>query len=95
MMLLEVRREVIPIGISGQWEQRPYSQIVWKHDGGDAQAFPIKVPHDFMLGVLAPYIDGAKVSLPIFDAALEMVGCTRREIERALAAVDEPAGQHR
>jgi hypothetical protein len=34
-----------------------------------------------------PPIDGTKVSIPIFDAALDIVGCSRREIEQALAAV--------
>jgi hypothetical protein len=84
-MLLEVRRELIPIGLTGgQWEQRPYSQVVWTHDGG-ARAFPITVPHDFALGLLTTYIDGTKVDLPIFDAALRTIGCTRLEIEQALA----------
>lgn len=87
-MLLEVRRELIPIGMSSsQWEQRPYSQVVWKHEGGPS-VFPIKVPYDFALGLLTPYIDGNKVDLPVFDAALDSVGSSRVDIEQALAAVD-------
>lgn len=85
-MQLEVRRELIPIGITSQWEQHPYTQVVWKHDGQMA-VFPVVVPHDYTLGLLRPYLDGVAVSLPIFDAALAMIPYSRREMERDIAAV--------
>lgn len=81
-MLLEVRRELVPLDImSGQWALRPYSQVVWKHDGA-ARTFPAKVPRDYVLGLLVPSTDGTKVAIPIFDAALEIVRCSRRNERR-------------
>jgi hypothetical protein len=90
-MLLEVRREIIPIGRISPWEQRPYSQLVWKHDG-TAHVFPVTVPPDYVPGLLIAYLDGLKVSIPVFDAALNMVGCSRREIEQTLDAAPPTRG---
>lgn len=86
-MMLEVRQHVIPLNNASIWEQRPYDVTVWKHDG----IIPLKlsvvpVPHDYVRGLLSTYIDGNKVDLPIFDAALSMIMVSRRDIEIAIAA---------
>jgi hypothetical protein len=85
-MLLEVRRELIPIGVgSDQWEQRPLSRTVWTHDGTIPRLHRLAVPYDYAVGLLSTYIDGEKVDLDRFDAALTAIGHSRRDIERAIA----------
>ena len=83
-MVLEVRREMIPVGPAGPWEQQPYSQVVWKHDGSTARVFPLTVPHDYVAGIAQAYLDGNAVHLPIFDAAIGSLGISRLDLERLI-----------
>jgi len=88
-MLLEVKRTLIPLGTAGPWEQREYVALVWKHDMAGAHVIPLTIPRGYARGLLSTYINEEPAALPVFDAALETVGLTRPEIERAIRETGE------
>lgn len=93
-MILEVRRRMYPVPLSlsdprSAWERIEFDQTVWRfnsaRDVDERGAFSYATPEDYTPGLLMCYIDGDKVTLECFAAALDRVGSlTLGQITRAI-----------
>lgn len=76
--VLEVRQWLEPISLRDEWEHPRVERVVWRSD----REVTTTVPDGYVPGLLAPYIDGERATLPEFDTALAALGLTRADIVR-------------